>query len=149
MNERLFGSAAVALAALFAGAALYITVAEQPARWLLDDRALLAEWQHSYPLALNMQAPLAIAASLAGVAAWWTSRDWRWLVGAVLILANWPFTLIVMLPVNNELAAIVPEAAGTGSRALIERWGSLHVVRGGLGLLATIAFLWALNRRKV
>ncbi len=148
MSERLFGSVAVALAAFFAGAAIYINVAEQPARWFLDDRNLLVQWQHSYPLALKMQATLAIVTGLVSIAAWWMSRDWRWLLGAALILANWPYTLTVMLPVNDELMAIAPEAASAGSRALIARWGSLHAVRGGLGVLATITFLWALNRRK-
>jgi hypothetical protein len=45
-----------------------------------------------------MQAPLAILAGLAGLAAWWQSRDWRWALGSALILANWPYTLAVIHP---------------------------------------------------
>ncbi len=149
MSEKLLGSIAVALAAFFAGGATYITVVEQPARLLLDDRGLLIQWQHSYPLGLRMQSTLAIAAGFAGIVTWWMSRNWRWMLGTALILLNWPYTLIMLLPVNNELMAIAPDSAGGGMRALMERWGSLHAVRSGLGILAMVTFLWALNRRTV
>ena len=44
------GETALALAAAFFGAALYIHVAEHPARMLLDDRNALAQWSPSEQL---------------------------------------------------------------------------------------------------
>ena len=148
MSTRLQGLLAAVLAAAFTGAAIYISVAEQPARLLLDNRNLLIEWQYSYPVGMRMQGTLAIVTGLLGIWAWWLSRDWRWLLGAALMLANWPFTLLALMPVNLALMALAPDAADAGSRAMIEQWGMLHAVRGGLGLLATAAFLWALNRHQ-
>src|SRR5690242_15148102 len=108
----LAGHLALIAAALFAGAAVYLNVAEQPARLGLDDRSLLMEWKPSYKRGLLMQASLAVAGFLLGALAWWQTNNWAWLVGAVLIVANWPYTLLIMLPTNNTLMAIDPVQSG-------------------------------------
>ncbi len=144
--NRMLGGLAVALAAFFAGAALYINIVEQPARLALADVPLLAQWKAAYGVGAMVQAPLALVACLIGLFAWWRTRNWRWAIGAVLMLANWPWTLAVIVPLNSVLLSTAPDAAGPASRALIEQWGPLHAVRTGLGLSATLAFLWAGSR---
>ena len=139
------GHLALMTVAIFTGAAVYINVAEQPARLQLDDRALLMEWQPSYKHGLAMQAPLAIIGFVLGLIAWWLSGNWRWVVGALLIIANWPYTMLGIMPTNHRLEAILPDTAGPEARALVTKWGGLHAVRSAFGALATVAFLWALN----
>jgi hypothetical protein len=140
----LWGLLALVLAALFAGAAIVINVAEQPARLALDDCGALIEWQRSYNRAAPMQAGLAAASAVFGFLAAWRTGDWRWTVGALLILANWPFTLLIIKPTNDRLHATEPGQADAETRRMIVSWGGLHAWRSGLGIAATLTFLWAL-----
>jgi hypothetical protein len=128
-------------AALFTGAAVYISVVEQPARLSLEDRALLTEWKRAYDRGFAMQAPLALVGFLLGLLAWRQTANSLWLYGAVALVMNWPYTLLLIRPTNNQLLA--PDSAGRTSRRLIEHWGRLYTVRSLLGVVATAIFLWA------
>ena len=139
----LVGQLALIAAALFTGAAFYVSIAEQPARLGLDDESLLSEWKSSYKRGFAMQAPLAIAGCLFGFIAWWQTKELGFLIGAIAMIANWPWTLLGIMPTNNALMATEVAAAGSQSRALVVRWGTLHAVRTVLGIVATVAFFWA------
>jgi hypothetical protein len=141
------GLLALVAGAIFMGAALYVSVVEQPARLLLDDRALLSEWKPSYRRGAAMQAPLALLGCLLGLIAWWQTSHAGFLIGALAMIAPWPWTLIAIKPTNDALLATEPEGAGPATRALVVKWGGLHAVRTGLGALATLAFLWACMAR--
>ena len=136
--------AALVFAALFAGAALYISLVEHPARLRLADGPLLAQWQPSYKRALPIQSGLAVAGGVAGFIVGYHSSDWRWFAGSILLLANWPFTLFVIMPVNKRLMAMSEREAGAGSRAMLIQWGTLHNVRSALGAATALLYAWAL-----
>jgi hypothetical protein len=118
-------------------------VAEQPARLNLDERSLLIEWKPAYKRGFAMQASLAIAGFLLGLLAWWQTGNWLWLLGAIVFIANWPYTLLGIMPINHKLMATDPAVAGPESRGLVVKWGTLHAVRAALGFAATFIFLWA------
>ena len=139
----LVGHLALIAAALFAGAAVYVNVAEQPARLALADGAMLLQWQQSYKRAAVMQAGLALVGSLLGVAAFAVSGGWLWLIGALVLVSAWPYTLIVIKPTNDALNAADAAAGGAEARRLVETWGRLHAGRSGIGVAATLIYLWA------
>jgi len=101
-------------------------VAEQPACLHLDDGALLNEWKPAYKRA--MPAPPAVPRFLLGTLEAGQARDGLWLIGAIVIMLNWPWTLLVVMPINNKLMALddvsAPDAGATRDiRTLVRTWG--------------------------
>ena len=141
----LAGHLALVAASVFTGAAFYVNCAEQPARLVLDDRSLLAEWKLAYKRGYIMQASLAVVGFLLGLVAWWATGRLAFAIGALLIIANWPWTLLGILPTNKALMATDVAKAGAETRTLLLKWNRLHAVRTVLGGLAVVAFLIALS----
>jgi hypothetical protein len=138
------GAIALVFAALFSGAAFYINFAEQPARLILEPTQILKQWAPSYKSGFIMQSTLAMLSGVAAIYTFTQTQDWRWALGAVLILANWPYTLLVIMPTNLKLLATKEADINSTTVDLIRHWGKLHAVRTVLGLSATVVFLLAL-----
>jgi Domain of unknown function (DUF1772) len=132
-------------ATLFAGAALYINVAEHPARMTLDNKTAAAQWASSYRRATLLQAPLAIVSFLSGLAVWLLSNQVWWLVAALLIGLVVPFTLVVVMPTNRQLLDPSRHLESPETRELLEKWNRLHSVRTGFSLVSAALYLWLLH----
>ncbi len=141
----MLGLLALVTASIFFGAAVYINIAEHPARLGLSDAAALAEWRPAYRRGFAMQAPIAVVSALLGAAAWWTTGDLLWAVGAVIMLANWPYTLVAIMPTNHQLEATA-SGGDRDTRERLTRWGHLHAVRSALSGIATLIYLVAAQR---
>jgi hypothetical protein len=129
-------------AAMFAGAALYVNVAEHPARMTLDTRFAAAQWAPSYRRATWMQAPLALLSLVAGLGSWLLGGGFGWAIAALLIGAVVPFTFIGIMPTNKALLAPGRDLGTAETRTLLERWANLHAVRTVLSLAATILYVY-------
>lgn len=135
---------AVISAALFAGAALYINIAEHPARMALETHMAALQWAPSYKRATWLQAPLALISLVSGVAVWLLGGGVGWLVAALLVGAVVPFTFGVIMPTNNKLLMAGRDLSSSETRGLLVRWGQLHAVRTSLSLAGTVVYLWQL-----
>jgi len=129
---------------LFAGAALYITLVEHPARMECGVELAATVLRLSYRRAAWMQASLALLATIAGLVAWASGGGWFWLAGAALMLSVVPFTLLVVKPTIEQLLDPGLDRRAAGTRKLLERWGRLHLVRTIVSSLAALVFLWQL-----
>lgn len=144
MHLVLLQFAAVLSAALFAGAALYINVAEHPARMSLETRIAAAQWAPSYKRATWLQAPLALVSLLSGVGVWLLGGDVAWLAAALLVGAVVPITFGIIMPTNHALLTPGRDLSSVETRELLVRWGRLHAVRTLLSLASTVIYIWLL-----
>jgi hypothetical protein len=131
-------------AALFAGAAVYVNVAEHPARMEIDTHSAAVQWAPSYRRATRMQAPLAIVSFLAGVGAWLAGGGVLWLIAALCIGAVVPITFIAIMPTNRQLLAPGRDLGSIETRELLDRWGRLHAMRSVASGVAALLMLWGL-----
>src|SRR5687767_15286446 len=127
--------------ALFAGAALYINVAEHPARMGLETRMAALQWGPSYQRATWLQAPLALLSLICGTAAWLLGAGMGWLFAALLVGAVVPFTFAVIMPTNNKLLVPGRDLSSPETRALLVHWGRLHAVRTILSMVGVTLYL--------
>jgi len=132
---------AAVCAGIFAGAAIYINAVEHPARLSCGTELALREFAPSYHRATVMQAPLAVAGCVAGLAAAWQTADGAIALAAVLLGAVVPFTFIVILPINKQLLDPALDARDPRAPQLLARWGRLHAVRSALSSAAFVLFL--------
>ncbi len=132
---------AVGCAGLFAGAALYVSLVEHPARLACGTEVAARQFAPSYARGAVMQASLAILGLAAGVCAWYVSRDLWVLIGSLLLGSLVPYTLIVMLPLNKLILKPPADATPAEKMRSLNRWGRLHAVRSAAGVTALIVLL--------
>jgi hypothetical protein len=133
-------------AGLFAGAAIYISLVEHPARMECAVDVALAEFAPSYKRATVIQASLATAGFLSALAAWLMGHNAGWLLGGLLLVAVVPLTLLVILPTNKKLLAPTTRKEPDEARRLLILWGRLHLIRALLSLASLLTFLYLLGR---
>jgi hypothetical protein len=61
------------------------------------------------------------------------------------MLANWPYTLVAIMPTNHLLEATA-SGGDRDTRERLTRWGHLHAVRSALSGIATLIYLVAAQR---
>lgn len=133
---------ALVFSAMFSGAALYIVIAEHPARSLLAPRDQLAQWKPSYSRGAVMQASLALASSILGLIVW--VRDyppsWLWLAGSGFMAGPIVWTFALMWALNGRIKRTPPDQASDETSAMLRRWGRLHAGRTLLGVAGLICY---------
>jgi hypothetical protein len=129
---------------IFTGAAVYVSLVEQPARMECGVEIAAAEFSTSYPRGSVMQAILAAVGLLSSIVAWLAGATFWWPIAGVLLGSVIPFTLIVILPTNKQLLSPQLDKGSGETERLFARWAALHAVRSLVSSLTLLLFLYLL-----
>jgi anthrone oxygenase-like protein len=123
---------------LFAGAALYVSLVEHPARLACSTDVALAEWRPSYKRAAVMQVILAVVGVGSAVSAYMYGRGTSVLVAGIVLATVVPWTLIIIMPTNRQLLDPARVSSTPDTDLLLKKWGRLHTIRTVASLLALV-----------
>lgn len=101
------------------------------------------EFAPSYQRATILQVSLATGGLALGLTAAWRLRDPWVAVGAALLGASIPFTLIIVFPTNKQLLDPTLDSRSPLATSLLRLWNRLHAIRS---LLSATAFGVLLSR---
>ena len=137
---------AIMCSALFAGAALYISIVEHPARMSAGISVALQEFRPSYRRAAVFQIIMAVVACVCSFALSLFTSQWIWFLGGGMTGLMLPFTLIFMMPINRILLDAASSLKESDAQNLLDRWGRLHLIRTIAGMVG-FAILLAYSLR--
>ena len=132
---------AVVVSGLFAGACIYVSCVEHPARIESGAAVGVKHFAPSARRAAAMQGGLATVGLLASLAAWGLGAGAGWLAGGLLLGAMIPFTLIIIMPTNRRLLDAKLDTGSGEAIELLRHWGRLHAVRTIVGVVVFGLFL--------
>ena len=133
---------AILSCAIFAGAAIYINVAEHPARLECGTELAATVFGPSYRRAAAMQASLALVATIAGVFLGLYGGNNLWFLGACSIFFVIPFTFIAIMPINKQLLDLSRKRDSNETALLLIKWGKLHAIRSISSSIATVIYIY-------
>ncbi|KAJ3037583.1 hypothetical protein HDV00_001470 [Rhizophlyctis rosea] len=130
-------------AGLFTGAALYITVAEVPARAERPAETARGEFQTTFPRALRLQAPLAVITAFTAGGYAYVSNQPLLYVPCGLFAAMLLVTLLLIRPHYERLMDKKEVLTAEQASSIMTKWGTNHAIRTvlsivGFAFLATI-----------
>ena len=122
----------------FFGAALYISLAQHPATLESGVEFGTRFFPPMYGRAAPLQIMLALVGFIAGLIAWYQASNGLWLIGALMLIAVIPITLLLIKPINDVLLDTDKTIDASEAMSLLTRWGPKHWLRT---LVSGISFL--------
>ncbi len=131
---------ALLCAGIFTGAAVYISLVQQPAARQAGVAGRL--FPAMYARAAPLQASMAMIGAVSGLSAGVTgSAGGASILGALVLFAVVPYTLVRIKPVNDELNDPNRDPDSSDTLDLLDRWDRMHHLRSIAGAVAFLCYL--------
>jgi hypothetical protein len=132
---------AIMCSPLFAGAALYVSIIEHPARMSAGISIALQEFRPSYRRGAVLQIGMAVVACVCSFVLSLFTSQWIWFLGGSMTGLMLSFTLIFIMPTNRILLDATSPLKDSDVQNLFDRWARLHLIRSIAGMLGFVILL--------
>ncbi len=115
---------------LFAGANIYISLVEIPARRAMNPEIQIICWKEFVPRALFILKNSGIFAMILCIICSILTQDYLWYVITILNISLGPYTAIIIAPINRQLIEADRESGDFKKlETLIQNWAKRHNIR--------------------
>jgi hypothetical protein len=135
--------------ALFAGAALHITLIDQPARHKISLKGAVEHWIEMFKGSALYQSIYSVLGLICSTLLITSEGGFKWALTGFILATLLRFTLFILMPVNRILLeprllediSKEDESAKVKANKLLVKWGWLHLVRTLVSCTTLVMFL--------
>lgn len=130
------------LMAVVFGYAVAASVVAYPAMMAVSRSAAVEYFNPFFHKSAHLQLVLSVIVLILSLAISYLSGHWEWLIGAIVLQLSGPYTIKILMPVNNRIMAKNADIDSPQMTADLGKWGMLHLPRTLLAGAVFIVFAW-------
>lgn len=129
------------MAAIF-GYAVSATAVAHPAMMVSSREVAVGFFTPFFHKSAHLQMALSLIVLAISLAISVLSGDWLWLIGAIILQLSGPYTIKILMPVNNRIMAENADIHSDQMTKDLSSWGKLHMPRTVLAGVIFILFAY-------
>lgn len=130
-----------AMAVVF-GYAVAASVVSYPAMMAVSRSAAVEYFSPFFHKSAHFQMIVSLIVLVLSLLISWKTGAWAWLVFSVILQLSGPYTIKILMPVNNRIMASGADINSEQMTTDLGRWGMLHLPRTILAAIVFVEFAW-------
>lgn len=124
------------------GYAVAASVVAYPAMMAVSRSAAVEYFDPFFHKSAHLQLVLSLVVLVLSLIISWKTGVWAWLIWSVVLQISGPYTIKILMPVNNRIMETGADINSEQMTADLGQWGRLHFPRTVMAAVVFVAFAW-------
>jgi len=142
MTNQLLEFSTLLTTGLTAGAGIYVSLVIHPSWHKTSVKTAVENFDPVFHGSALSQAIFSTIGIIGGIVLGVFTGNILWYIGSALMIFSIPFTLFILMPINNKLLGNKGELTDEKAKELFNKWGNLQWIRTFVACAAFVLFLW-------